>query len=374
MSEINIVDVNTGKDLTRFVHFPMALYRGDRNYVPPLLRDEYVTLKPGSPAQDTCDSRLYLAVRNGDVVGRVAAIVNHTANRALQTRNLRFGWFDCIDDAKVAEVLLDRAADFGRANGMKTMTGPSGYSRFDKKGMLVEGFEYLPTVATLYNYPYYDALVTRCGFEKHIDMIEQFIPDMRLVPRRVFNFAEVLRKRRNYRVLNISETKRAIKDRKEIMDLMEAVLVEHYDSFPMTPLQRDYCAGKFLPYINPRLTKIVQNSHNHFVAFVVAMPNLSKAFQKANGRLFPFGFAHILRGMRARNGMIDFCVGGVKREYRRRGLDVLMGVDLFKSAIEMGFTMAETNPELEINTEIQGEWRDLNPVQRRRRRVYIKSL
>jgi hypothetical protein len=374
MSDFRIIDVTSTDELRRFVHFPMDLYRGDRNYVPPLLHDEYVTLKPGSPAQDTCESRLYLAMRNDNVVGRVAAIVNHTANGALNTQNVRFGWFDCVDDAEVAQALLEKASDFGREKGMKTMTGPAGYSRFDKKGLLVAGFEYLPTVATLYNYPYYDGLVKRCGFEKHIDMIEQFLPDMRLLPQRLIRFAELLRKRQSYRVLDLEETKRALQEKKEMMDLMEAVLIEHYDSFPMTPLQRQYCAGKFLPYLNPRLTKIVTNGENRKVAFFVAMPNLSPAFQKANGRLLPVGFFHIWRGMRARNGIIDFCVGGVRKEYRRRGLDVLVGVDLFKSAIEMGFTMAETNPELEVNVEVQREWRDLNPVQRRRRRVYIKSL
>jgi hypothetical protein len=341
--------------------------------VPSLFSDEYGTLKPGSPAQDGCDSQLFLAVQNGNVLGRIAAIVNPKANKTLSTQNVRFGWFDSVQDASVAEMLFETAADWGRLQGMKTMSGPLGYTSFDKAGLLTEGFDQIPTIATLYNHAYYVDFVERCGFEKEMDMVEGRIRDLRNMPHRLVRFAELLRRRSKYRLLEIKSLKSIIHRKEEVMDLIEDVFCELYDAFPMTPSQREFCANKFLPYLNPNLTKIVVNGSGEMIAFFIAMPSLSRAFQKAKGKLFPFGFAHIWRAMR-RERTLDFCVGGVKKKYRRLGIDALMGVDLFRSAVGMGFTAAETNPELETNTAVRREWRDMNYVLNKRRRVYIKEL
>lgn len=373
MKSTRVIEVKADTHLRRFIQFPMDLYRDCPFYVPSLLSDEYGTLKPGSPAQDGCDSQLFLAVQNGNVLGRIAAIVNPMANKVLGTQNVRFGWFDSVKDPAVAEMLFEKAADWGRERGMKTMSGPLGYGSFDKAGMLTEGFEHIPTIATLYNYPYYVDLTERCGFEKEMDMVEGQIHDLHNIPHRIVRFAELLRRKSKYRLLKIKSLKKLLRRKDEVMDLIEDVFCELYDAFPMTPKQRDFCASKFLPYVTPNLTKIVVNPDDELIAFFVAMPSLSRAFQKAKGRLFPFGFAHIWRAMR-RERTLDFCIGGVKKKYRRLGIDALMGVDLFKSAAGMGFTMAETNPELETNTAVRREWRDMNYVLHKRRRVYIKHI
>jgi len=371
---MKIVEVTTRRQLRDFVLFPMRLFSRCPAYVPPLISDELSLLRPGSPAHENCQSCYFMAMRNGEVVGRIAAIVNHTANQALNTRNVRFGWFDLVEDGTVASALFDAASDWGRGLGMKTISGPFGFTGFDKAGLLVEGFQHVPTIATMYNHPYYDGLIRRCGFEKEMDMLEFRIPDISKIPERLVRLAAKVGHKGQIRLLDIPSRRYMLSRRTEILDMMDEVFSELYDAFPHTPGQRDFYADKFFPYLNPKLVKVAETDAGELAGFIIAMPSLSQAFQKARGRLFPFGAYHIWRAMRPGNKVLDFCVGGVRKRYRRMGVDVLMGVELLKDAITLGFQAAETNAELETNEAVQSEWKHFNPIQHKRRRAYGKTL
>lgn len=372
---MKIVEVTTARQLREFVLFPMGLFRRCPAYVPPLISDELSLLRPGSPAHETCESRYFMAIRNGEVVGRIAAIVNHTANTALNTQNVRFGWFDLVEDGSVAAALFDAASDWGRGLGMKTISGPFGFTGFDKAGLLVEGFQHVPTIATLYNHPYYDGLIRRCGFEKEMDMVEFRIPDLCRLPEHMVRLADKIGRRGRFRLLDIPSRKYLLSRRMEILDMMDEVFSELYDAFPHTPGQRDFYADKFFPYLNPRLVKVAEAENGELAGFIIAMPSLSEAFQKARGRLFPLGAYHIWRAMRpGNNTVLDFCIGGVRKPYRRMGMEVLMGIELLKEAVRLGFRVAETNGELETNQAIQSAWKHFNPIQHKRRRAYAKTL
>jgi len=369
-----IIPVESRSDLKRFVLFPHRLYHGSPFWVPPLIRDEMDTLSPASnPAYEQAEARLFLARRNETVVGRVAAILSHAANRKYGTRNLRFGWFDCVHSNEVARALLDAAAAWGRERGMVTMTGPQGFTDLDPEGMLVEGFDELATIATIYNHPYYPALVERYGLQKEIDYVEfqGQVPPGTVLPDRLVALTEWAARRSRV-------TLRAIANRRELQrtygpmlfDLLDESFEELYGTVPLTKKQKDYYIRKYLPLARPDLIKVACDEDGRLVGFMIALPSLSHAFQKAHGRLLPFGVFHVLRALRK----FDSMLAGVRKQLRGKGIDRLMVVDMFRTALSHGVRLAESNPELETNVKIQNEWKIVPRRQHKRRRIYTTVI
>jgi GNAT superfamily N-acetyltransferase len=372
-----ITAVESRSDLKSFIRFPHRLYRGNPYWVPPLYSDELDTLSPGrNPAFDEAEARLFLAKRNGTIVGRIAAIISRAANRKYAARNLRFGWFDAVQSREVAKSLLDAAAAWGRGRGMVTMTGPHGFTDLDFEGMLVEGFKERATIATIYNRPYYPRLLEACGFEKEVDFIEfqGFVPVGAGLPERMVRLAEWSAKRNRWSLVKCSSIKELRRNYgQKLFDLLDESYEELYGTVPLTQKQKDYYIGKYLPFARPEMIKIACSPDGEMIGFMIALPSLAGAFQKARGRLFPLGFLHILRGLRKFDS-IDFMLAGVRKQYRGKGIDLAMAIDMFRTAVSRGVRVAESNPELESNSRIQGEWKIVPSRQHKRRRIYRKSI
>jgi GNAT superfamily N-acetyltransferase len=374
---IRVVEARTRRQRKAFVSFPMTLYSECPCFVPPLISDELATLSPKkNPAFENAEARLFLAYRGSEVVGRITAVLSHAANAKHGTRNLRFGWFDCVNDRLVAEALFEAVEDWGRYRGMETLTGPMGFDEFDRAGMLIEGFDELPTMATYYNYPYYNNLLVQCGFVKEMDSFEYLIPDLRAAgfPPRLAALVDKLKARRSYRVLEFRTRKQFMARAKEILDLIEETYWELYDCVPMTDKQKANYAKKYFPFLRKELVKVAVNEQDEIVGFFIAMPSFSRALCKAGGHLLPFGWFHLLKALRAKNRTLDCLLAGVKKEYRGRGIDLLLAEEMFKSATALGFEEAESNPELETNLRVRAEWKWFDHTVHKRRRIYTKRI
>ena len=369
--------VSSHAELKTFVKFPWQLYRGSSCWVPPLLRDELDTLSPGrNPAFEKAEARLFLARRDGKLVGRVAGILSHAANEKYGTKNLRFGWFDAIDDAEVATALLDAVSLYAKEKGLTSLTGPHGFTDLDPEGCLVEGFDELATISVIYNHPYYAKLIEGYGFAKEVDYVEfqALSPEGTTIPEKMTKISAWAQKRNKFTLVRYSSIRTLRKERaRELFDLLDETFEELYGTIPLTQKQKDYYIGRYVPFANPEFIKIAVNEANEMVGFMLAIPSLARAFQKANGHLFPFGLIHILRALKTYD-TLDFLMAGVKKDLRGKGIDLMMTLDVFRSALAHGVHFAESNPELETNSKIQGEWKVVNRRQHKRRRIYRKSI
>jgi hypothetical protein len=369
--------VESAAELKKFVRFPLELYRGNAYWIPPLFRDEIDTLTPGrNPALKTAERHLLLARREGKVVGRVAGILSRAANEKYGTKNIRFGWFEAIDDYEVTRALLSSVEEWGRKKGMTTLTGPQGFTDLDFEGLLVEGYQERATIATIYNPPYYPQHLERYGFSKEVDYVEfqALSPEGTVLPEKMMKLAEWAAKRNNFRLLTYTNIKKLRQERgQELFDLLDETFDELYGTTPLTLEQKDYYISRYIPFANPEFIKIAVNDKNEMVGFLVSLPSLAKAFQKARGRLFPFGLLYILRALK-KFDTLDFMMAGVKKSYRGKGVDLIMTIDVFRSALAHGVHFAESNPELETNSRIQNEWKIVTTRQHKRRRIYKKSI
>ena len=374
---VEVSTVGSRRELKAFVLFPMQLYSRNPYWVPPLIRDEMENFTRGkNPAFDEADARLFLARRDGKIVGRVAAILSRAANRKYNTRNLRFGWFDTIDDYEVAQALLSAVEAWGRELGMQTITGPHGFTDLDPEGLLVEGFNELATISVIYNYPYYPGLLERYGLTKDVDYVEfqASAPEGTAIPEKMIKMAEWAARRNGYRLVRYTRISALRKERaQELFDLVDEAFEELYGTVALTQRQKEYYINKYIPFANPDFIEIVVDEQGLMIGFLIAIPSLARAFQKARGRLFPLGFLHILTALR-RFDTLDFLLAGVKKDYRGKGVDLIMTIDVFRTGLARGVRRAESNPELELNSKIQSEWKIVSTRQHKRRRIYRKSI
>jgi hypothetical protein len=280
-----------------------------------------------------------------------------------------------INDYEVTQALFNKVVEWAKELGMETMTGPHGFCDLDPQGLLVEGFDQMATIASFYHHPYYKDHVEKYGFIKDVDYVEYLStpPYKTGIPQKMLNTAGWVQKRYHYRVLNYKTSKEYKARGNEIFKLLEESFEDNYGTVPLTQKQVDYYTKKYMGFIHPELIKVVVDENDKIIGFLIAMPSLTKAYRKANGHLFPFGFFYLLRAMKTYD-ILDFYFAGVKKEYRGKGVDLLMVVEIVKSAMKLGFKKAESNQELELNSRVQAEWKFFNPVMHKRRRVYKLEL
>jgi len=373
---IKIREIKEKKDLKKFIKFQYDLYKDNKFYVPPLLMDELNTFdKNKNPAFKLSDVKFIVAEINKKIVGRIVAINNKPANQKYNTKNIRFNWFDCINDLEVAKYLFDYVEKWAKELGMDSISGPHGFTDLDPQGLLIEGFDRIPTIASFYNYEYYKEFLEKLDFIKEIDYFEYLStpPYKEGIPKKLIDTAKWVINRYNYKLVKYDNIKEYIKRGKEIFKLLDESFSEIYGSVPLTDNQINYYIKKYISYINKDLIKLVENKEGEIIGFMITMNNLSKAYQKAKGRLFPFGIFHILKGFK-NNEILDFYLAGVKKEYRGKGVDLIMIVDIVETAMKYGFKYAESNQELENNTKVQSEWKLFNPKLIRKRRIYKKFI
>ncbi len=374
---IIIKKVSSSKELKDFIRFNYELYKNNPYSVPDLCDDMVNTFSTKkNPAFEFCEADYFLAYKEGKLVGRVAAIINHRANETWNKKEVRFGWIDFVDDLEVSEKLLDEVGKWGKSRGMDTLVGPLGFTDMDAEGMLVEGFDQLSTMATIYNYPYYPVHMEKLGLVKEADWVEfkLMVPDK--LPEKFIRISEIILKKYNLKIkkLKRSEIKEGNYGQK-IFDLINEAYAPLYGYSKMTQRQIDQYVKMYLPLIDLRMVSLVEDAEGNLVAVGISMPSLSQALQKAKGKMLPFGWFHLLKALFIKKPkVLDLLLVGVKPEYQSKGVNALLFYDLVPIYREMGFEYGESNPELELNTKVQAQWSAFESVQHKRRRAFKKSL
>lgn len=374
---LNIIEVKSKKELKAFVEFPNQLYKDVPYFVPKLFADEISTLDPDeNPAYEFSEAALYLAYRDNQIVGRVAAIVNHKANKKWNHKEVRFGWIDYIDDREVSKALIDKVIEFGKARGMEKIVGPLGFTDFDPEGMLVEGFNEMCTMVLIYNYPYYPEHMEALGFKKEIDWLEYKILVPERVPERIQKLARIVPVKSGVHVRKI--TRKEIREEK-LGQKIFALINETYDNlYNFTPLSEkmiDKYVNFYLGVINLKYITLVEDNDKNIVAFGLTMPSIVQALKKCNGKIFPFGWFHILKSLYFKHEeSVELLLIGVKAEYRNNGIMALIFNDLIPRYNKGGFKFGESNAELETNKKVQSPWDNFEFEQKKRRRVVYKHI
>lgn len=374
---VEIKEVQSRRELREFVNFPEKLYRHNPYYVPPLEFDQMDTLdqKKGA-AQEFCDSKLYLAYKDGKLAGRVAAIVNRLANKQWNHKEVRFGWYDFIDDREVSKALMDKVEEFGRKYGMESVVGPLGFTDFDPEGLLIEGFDRLSTMALIYNYPYYVDHIEEMGFQKDADWIEYKIEVPKALPERVARMANIIEQRANVHVTPL--TRKLIKEKDyahKIFKIINECYKNLYNFTVLPEKMADKYIGFYLKVLDLNYVSLVENDKDEIVAFGITMPSIVRALQRSRGKLFPFGWWYLAKSLFfKREEGVEMLLVGVNPEYRNSGVNTLVQLDMFKKYTEAGVKWAETNAILETNIKNQGQFKEFDRESKKRRRSYIKPL
>lgn len=374
---VTIKRVLDRNSLRKFIRFPEKIYRHNPYYVPALVFDETNTLDPSkNPGSAFCKSELYLAYKDDQLVGRVAAIVNEKANEQWDHKEVRFGWFDFIDDPEVSKALIDKVTDFGKKFGMDKIVGPLGFTDFDPEGMLVEGFDQEGTMPLIYNADYYPKHIEALGFRKDADWLEYRINIPNELPEKFNRIGEIIKERYNLHIRPL--TKKYVRKNNYGQKVFDLINETYKDLYNFTIMPRDLAdkyLGFYLSVLDLNFISVVENEKDELVAFGITMPSLTKALQKSRGKLFPFGWIPILRSMYLKHEEgVELLLIGVRPDYRNAGLTSLLFADMFAKLSKAGFKWAETNAELETNNAIQNSWSGFDYKQNKRRRSYIKDI
>ena len=374
---IQIKTVTTRKDLKTFVRYANRLYKGNKYYVPSMPFDDLNTLdKEKNGAFDFCKAEYYLAYKDGEVVGRVAAIVNYKANEAWKVDQVRFGWFDFIDDLEVSKALLDAVVAFGKAHGMTQIVGPLGFTDFDPEGMLVEGFDRVSTMALIYNHPYYPEHMKKHGYVKETGWLEYRITIPDELPEKHIKIAEIVKERYNLSV--VKKTKRQIRKEKyghKLFRLINETYCVLYGYSLLSEKQIDQYVDVYLGLVDMEMLTFIEDSEGELIGAGITIPSMAEALQKCNGEIFPFGWYHLLKSMYwGKPDTLDMLLIGVKPEWQNKGVNSLLFVDLFQRYKKMGFKYAETNANLETNAKVQAMWTPFEREQHKKRWVFGKEI
>lgn len=326
-----------------------------------------------NPALEFCTARTWTAWKEGRLTGTITAIINHRFIEQWKQKHGRFGWFECIDDPETAHALLSTAEEWCFSQGMEAMVGPMGFTDFDKEGLLIEGFQEMSTFAMLYNPPYYQNLIEKEGYSKDVDWLEFRVKVPEEIPAKVLRVMDIVMKRQKVHLLETHRKKDLIPYIPQVFELLAECYKELYGYVTLTKKMTEKLTKEYITLIDHRLTKVILDEEDRVIACGISMPSFSEAMRKARGRLFPFGFIHIMRAMK-RPEVLDMYLVAVKPEYQKRGImSVLMSV-INQEALKLGIKEAETLAELEENLDVQSLWKSYDARQHKRRRVYKKAL
>lgn len=377
--QVQIERVQTRKQLKEFIRFNYEFYKGNAYSVPDLYDDMLGTFSPTrNAAFEFCEADYFLARdAEGHTVGRVAAIINHRANERWERRTVRFGWIDFVDDADVSRALIDTVAQWGRERGMTEMQGPLGFTDMDAEGMLVEGFDQLSTMATIYNYPYYPQHMERLGLKKQADWVEWKIYIPEDIPEKHRRISDIIARKYDLHVRKLTTKRGIIKSglAHNIFRLINDAYEPLFGFSRMTERQIDQYVRMYVPVLDLRMVTLVENGQGELVAVGISMPSLSRALQRAHGKLLPLGWAHLLSALfLKRPKVLDLLLVAVRPDYQNKGVNALLFTDLIPVYKQMGFEYAESNPELELNEKVQSQWQYFHTEQHKRRRCYTMPL
>lgn len=375
---ITVKRVSTKKELKKFIRFNYHLYKENPYSVPDLYDDMLNTFnKKKNAAFEFCEAEYFLAYKDDKLAGRVAGIINHRANTVWNKNEVRFGWIDFIDDPEVSEALLGAVQDWGKEKGMTHIQGPLGFTDFDAEGMLIEGFDQMSTMATIYNYPYYPQHMERLGFEKDADWVEFkiYIPDA--IPEKHMRISRLVQQKYNLKIKKYTSATRIAKEYGQaIFELMNEAYQPLYGFAPLSQNQINQYIKMYLPIVDLRMVTLITDADDQLVGVGLSMPSLSDALQRAKGRILPFGWYHLLKALyfKKRSNVLDLLLVAVKPEYQNKGVNALLFSDLIPVYKKLGFVYAESNPELELNGKVQAQWDYFKTELHKRRRAFIKKI
>ncbi len=370
---VEIKEVLSNRDLIAFIRYPLRLYKDNPYYVPSLFSDEVNTLrKDRNPAFNTAKARCWMAFREGEIVGRVAALYVPGDEIKWGNKYVRFGWLDFIDDAEVVSALMAKVEDWARELGMNGVHGPLGFTDMDREGMLVEGFDSIATLATNYNYPYYKERLEALGYGKDVDWLEFNITLETEYEARIARAAELVGKKYNLHMFKGTK-QQLLKLAPQIFEVIEEAYRELYGTVPLTKEQVNTYINSYFGLAIVDYIPIVLDENDRVVAFGITFPSFSKALQKSKGRLLPFGFVHFLRAMK-KNDVADLYLVGVRDEYRGMGLNGMCMHQIYQVFKKNGVRCVDTNLNLETNNDVQAMWKYFETKQTKRMRCFVKLL
>ncbi len=371
---VEIKEVKNKADIKKFVDFQFDLYKDEKFWVPPIKADERKALMPEkNPAFDFCDAKFFLAYKDGKIAGRVGAIINHAYNEKVNDKLVRISRLEFIDDPEVFDALIAAVEDFGRENGMKKIHGPLGFTNLDTQGLLIEGFDYLPSIASVYHKRYYKKHFDRLGFGKEIDWVEFRLTLVEQAINKAKRGADLLKRRYGFKVLRFSSRDEMKKYAPKIFDILNDAFSDLPFVVPFTKKMADYYINKYFNILNPSFVRVVLNKEDELIGFIVGLPSLSEAMQKAGGKLFPFGFWHIMKALK-KPKVIDLLLTGVAKEYHNSGVAVMLFADLQDQMVKEGIYTMETTGIFETNGNAISNWKNYDHIQHKRRRCFIKEL
>ncbi len=374
MNSIQIKEIYSRKELKAFVKFPMDLYKGNKYYVPALIDDELDTLdKNVNPVFNHAKARFFLAIQNNKTVGRVATIVNEKEREVGELKQ-RFGWFDMVEDIEVAKALIETVEKVAKENNLQRVEGPVGFSNMDKAGMLVFGYDEIATMITLYNHPYYSEYIEKLGYVKAADWVEFKMASPKVLSDKVNKFTSLIKERYNLENIEFANKNAMLPYAEEMFDLLGKTYSELTSYVPLSKQQIEYYKTRYIKFIDSDyVTCIKDKETGKLMAFSILMPSYAKALQKANGKLFPFGWYHLLQATK-KNDAAAFYLIGIHPKLQGKGVTAVIFSEVYKTLIKKKIARLETNPELEDNLNVQLLWKEFNPTNHKRRRSYYKLV
>ena len=374
MSDIKVKQVLNSSDLELFIKFPMRLYKGNPYYVPPLINEEKsIWVKEENPALQYSEAAQFLAYKGENIVGRIAVMINHKEEKDLGIRKVRFGWLDFIDDIEVSKTLIDTAIEYAKSKGISKIEGPMGFTNLDKAGMLTKGFDKLATMIGIYNFDYYPKHMEQLGLVKEKEWVEFEINFPDTLPDKVEKFSNLIAEKYELELVKF-------KSKKDILPLVEPMFkllddtYKHLSTYtPITQEQIKHYKEKYFKFIDKDYIVCIKDRYGSLVSFAITMPSYSKALQKAKGKLFPFGWWHLLNAGK-KNDRANFYLIGIHPQYQKRGVTAIIFKEIYETFKKKGVKFLETNPELEENASIQALWQDYHPTNHKRRRTYSLEI
>ena len=374
MSDIKVKQVLNSSDLELFIKFPMELYKGNPYYVPPLINEEKsIWMKEENPALQYSEAAQFLAYKGENIVGRIAVMINHKEEKELGIRKVRFGWVDFINDIEVSKSLINTAIEYAKSKGISKIEGPMGFTNLDKAGMLTKGFDKLATMIGIYNFDYYPKHMEQLGLVKEKEWVEFEINFPDTLPDKVEKFSKLIAEKYELELVKF----KAKKDILPLVDSMFKLLDDTYKNLstytPITEEQIKHYKEKYFKFIDKDYIVCIKDKSGSLISFAITMPSYSKALQKAKGKLFPFGWWHLLNAGK-KNDRANFYLIGIHPQYQKRGVTAIIFKEIYETFKKKGVKFLETNPELEENASIQALWQDYNPINHKRRRTYSLEI
>lgn len=374
--KIDIYEVTSTSDLKRFISFPDRLYIGNPNYVPSLMMDEMENLrKDKNPAFEYCDARYFMAFRGKEPVGRIAAIHNRRFNEVWHKNCVRFSRYDVIDDLEVSRLLLAEVENWAKSIGMEEIQGPMGFCDLDHQGLLVDGFDQMGLFITSYNHPYYMQHLEALGYQKLTDWVEMKMEKPEILDSRIKKIAEYSLEKLNLHEIRLKKTKDVLPYAKGIFELLYEAYQHIYGVIPLNDRQIELYIGQFITLVKPEFLTLIADENDKPVSFGVVIPSLAETVRKCKGRLFPFGWIHMLRYLTSKkHETLEFLLIATDPKYWNSALGAEIIVHTFEGAEKYGIRYAETGPMLETNFRIQSMWSRFHAIIHKRRRCYVKPL